>query len=124
MENITNAIPVVAADDAVDDDDAKWLSVPLEDVPIGKRRRLSSLSAERKDGKSSSPKPTNTNAYTNNNKKNNNNINHNTTSYDKVDRFINAKRGCKECLHVETVPARSSKDVPIENVDRNILSEG
>ena len=55
MENITNAIPVVAADDAVDDDDAKWLSVPLEDVPIGKRRRLSSLSAERKDGKSSSP---------------------------------------------------------------------
>jgi len=60
MENITNAIPVVAADDAVDDDDAKWLSVPLEDVPIGKRRRLSSLSAERKDGKSSSSpkKPT------------------------------------------------------------------
>ena len=72
MENITNAIPVVAADDAVDDDDAKWLSVPLEDVPIGKRRRLSSLSAERKDGKSSSSpkKPTNTITTTTTNKKN------------------------------------------------------
>jgi len=131
MENITNAIPVVAADDAVDDDDAKWLSVPLEDVPIGKRRRLSSLSAERKDGKSSSSpkKPTTITTTTNNNNKkknnnnNNNNNNYNTTSYDKVDRFINAKRGCKECLHVETVPARSSKDAPIENVDRNIVSE-
>ena len=65
----------------------------------------------------------NNNKKKNNNNNNNNNNNHNTTSYDKVDRFINAKRGCKECLHVETVPARSSKDAPIENVDRNIVSE-
>ena len=133
MENITNEI------DGNKDDDTKWLGVPVEDIPIGKRRRLSrQLSSLSSNGgmhddngevggnflSSLSPKnqrPSTTTTTTNNN--NNNNVPVLKSGDDKVDRFINIKRGFKECLHVESLPAKISNDVSLENVDRNIVSD-
>ena len=126
MENITNEIDEGNKkddNDDVNDDDAKWLGVPLEDIPIGKRRRLSrqhsSLSSSnggmQQNDEKGNPSPPqnpprqNTNVLLNDD--------------DKVDRFINTKRGFKECLHVESVPAKISNSVPLENVDRNIVSD-
>ena len=125
MENITNEIDEGNKKDDDDDvnDDAKWLGVPLEDIPIGKRRRLSrqhsSLSSSnggmQQNDEKGNPSPPqnpprqNTNVLLNDD--------------DKVDRFINTKRGFKECLHVESVPAKISNSVPLENVDRNIVSD-
>jgi hypothetical protein len=116
MENITNEI------DGNKDDDTKWLGVPVEDIPIGKRRRLSrQLSSLSSNGgmhddngevggnflSSLSPKnqrPSTTTTSNNNNK--NNNVPVLKNGDDKVDRFINIKRGFKECLHVESLPAK------------------
>ena len=95
MENITNEIDEGNKkddDDDVNDDDAKWLGVPLEDIPIGKRRRLSrqhsSLSSSnggmQQNDEKGNPSPPrnpprqNTNVLLNDD--------------DKVDRFINTKR--------------------------------